>query len=548
MLSSNSDNTNSKMDETSIIEASKEILSLLRSDLTVDINKLKLRVSARHGLAKIPTNSFLMGLDGAEHFRNLLQLKRVRSISGVNIIAVMAAPYPCPHGRCSFCPVEAGVSWSYGSKEPLAMRAIQNSFDPYAQVKSRLSQLTAIGHPVSKVELIVTGGTFPSTPEAYQTYFMKRCLDALNGRDSATLEDAKIYAESTAVRNVGITVETRPDWAKEPHIDRMLRLGVTRIEIGVQTLDDAIYRNMRRGHTVEDVIDSFRIAKDAGLKIVAHMMPGLPGSDPEKDFLDFRQLFTNPDFKPDMVKIYPCLVLKNTEIYGWWLKGIYKPYDNEQAVDLLTRIKEIVPPWIRIMRVQREFPADEIVAGVTKGNLRELALRKLKAEGKRCHCIRCREVGHKMLKEHVYPTEISLVKIEMASSEGTDLFISFEDVKNDILVGYVRLRIPSKKSWRKEIGETPSSIVRELHVYGPIVPVGERNNLAWQHRGFGSTLMALVERISRDDFDAHKILVTSALGTRAYYYKLGYRRNGPYMSKSLRSESAEAATVEPPLA
>jgi elongator complex protein 3 len=429
--------------------------------------------------------------------------------------------------------MEKGFPMSYTSGEPAAMRGLQAGYDPFKQITSRLDQLKAIGHEPSKVELVIQGGTFLAAPVDYQENFVKRCLDAVNGVDSSTLDEAKMRAEFSDVRNVGLTIETKPDWCKQPHVDQMLRFGGTRVEIGVQVIDDAVYELTNRGHTVQDVVEAFQVSRDAGLKIAAHMMPGLPGSDMQKDLASFRTLFEDPRFQPDMIKIYPCLVMEGTELYGWWKSGLYQAYDTEQAVELIAQVKEIVPPWVRIMRVHREFPVQLIVAGVKNGNLRELALRRLQESGKRCRCIRCREVGHRTLKEKVIvePERIRLITRGYEAAEGKELFISLEEPETDVLIGFVRLRIPSKNAHRPEV-EGSGAIIRELHVYGPEVPVGRKYRDTWQHIGLGRRLLAEAEKRAKE-LGAGRILVMSALGTKAYYKRAGYDYAGPYMGKVL---------------
>jgi elongator complex protein 3 len=416
------------------------------------------------------------------------------------------------------------------------MRGSQNNYDPYRQVQSRIHQLAAIGHRVDKVELIVMGGTFPATPHEYQTWFIQRCLDAITGKASASLEEAKVHAETSRIRNVGITVETRPDWCKEPHVDVMLDMGVTRVEIGVQNPSDAIYRLAGRTHTVADVTEATRVAKDAGLKIVYHLMPGMPGSNPAMDFEAFKQVFTDPAFKPDMIKIYPCLVIAGTKTHDWYCEGAYMPYTTEEAANLIAEVKKALPPWVRVMRVQRDIPAGLIVAGVDKSNLRQLVQRKLAEHGERCRCIRCREVGHRMAVDNVVPNleKVEVLSTRYEASEGEEVFISAEDPENDVLIGYLRLRVPSAKAHRPEITAAPSAIVRELHVYGPLVPVGKRSAKAWQHKGYGTILLGEAERVAKEDYGLRKLLVISALGTKQYYMRFGYRRDGVYVSKMLR--------------
>ncbi len=506
-----------------------------------DVNKVKVQISGKQGLNCVVSNSQLIRcLQRSEKQKLLPVLKRktARVISGVTIIAVMTKPWPCPHdGPCSYCPggPSQGVPQSYTGHEPAAMRGIQNNYEPYMQVRSRIAQLEAIGHVVDKAELIIMGGTFPSTPPKYQESFIKECLDALIGAETRNLHDAKKRAETGKIRNVGITVETRPDWAKLTHIDRMLSLGVTRVELGVQNVYNDIYRQVNRGHTVEDVVRATRMLKDAGLKVAYHLMPGLPGSDHARDLAGFRTIFTNADFKPDMIKIYPCLVLKGTEAYEWWRRGQFTPYSTEDAVRLVAEVKKIVPPWIRVMRVQRDIPAYLVEAGVKKSNLRQLALKRLEIEGKKCRCIRCREVGHRWLRDKVKPDaeNVQTVTTVETASNGVDLFISAEDPVNDVLLGYLRLRIPSETAHRPEILATPSSVLRELHVYGPLVPVGKRSAKAWQHKGYGALLLSEAEQISKAEYDRRKVVVISALGAKRYYKRFGYQHDGPYMSKIL---------------
>lgn len=430
-----------------------------------------------------------------------------------------------------------GVPQSYTGFEPAAMRGLQNEFDPYMQVKTRIEQLQSIGHKVDKIELIIMGGTFPATSTDYQEWFVQRCLDAVTHKQSDTLEEAKKNAEVSRIRNVGITVETRPDWAKEKHVDQMLNMGVTRVELGVQNPNDKIYQLVGRTHTVLDVVESTRIMKDSGLKILYHLMPGLPSSNPKKDLQMFKKIFNDADFKPDMIKIYPCLVLEGTKAYNLYKQGTYRPYSNEEAANLISEVKKLVPPWVRIMRVQRDIPAQLIVAGVNKSNLRQIVQQKLIDQGIRCRCIRCREVGHRFRRDMTNPDpeKVEIVTTRYEASEGEELFISAEDQAKDVLVGYLRLRIPSDKAHREDTRTVPCSIVRELHVYGSLVPVGKHLAKAWQHKGYGSVLLVEAERMTLEDYSLKKILVISALGTRQYYMRFGYKYDGVYMSKVLEN-------------
>ena len=525
-------------------KAIREIIDTLLSNPLAtheDVNRLKIKIAAKYHLEAVPANADIITVLRPLEEKKLLPIirrKATRTISGVSVIAVMTQPAPCPQPEpCAYCPggPTQGSPQSYTGYEPAALRGSQNSFDPYEQVQSRIHQLTAIGHKVDKVELIIMGGTFPATPIEYQTRFVQRCLDALTGKPSKSLEEAKANAEVSKTRNVGITVETRPDWAKQPNIDAMLGMGVTRVEIGVQNPDDEIYRLVGRTHTVADVVGATQISKDSGLKIVYHMMPGMPGSNPQKDLHAFRRIFTDPAFKPDMIKIYPCLAIAGTKAYEWYQNGTYQPYTTQEATNLIAEIKKDIPPWVRVMRVQRDIPARLILAGVKRSDVRELAQKKLKEQGTQCQCIRCREVGHRLSVDNIKPNleRIEILTKQYEASEGQELFISAEDPENNVLLGYLRMRVPSAKAHRAEITEVPSAIVRELHVYGQLVPVGNHLEDAWQHKGYGSDLLKEAERLATKQFDLKKLLVISALGTRRYYKRFGYERDGVYVSKRL---------------
>jgi elongator complex protein 3 len=518
-----------------------EKLLLIPAPTRQDLNRIKIETSGKHKIDRIPTNSAILKNAKSSELPKLIEVlkrKTVRSISGVTVIATMTKPYPCPKDSpCAYCPggPPYNVPQSYTGFEPATMRGIQHGFDPYEQVKNRVEQLLAIGHIVDKAEIIIMGGTFPSTPIEYQEFFVKGCLDALNGYVSSSLQETKKAAETGKIRNVGITVETRPDWAKQQHINRLLSLGVTRVELGVQNVYDDIYELVGRGHTVKEVIEATRLLKDSGLKVAYHLMPKLPGSNFERDLEGFKRVFYDKDFKPDMIKIYPCLVLKGTKAYEWWLKGEYQPYTTEEAANLIVEVKKMIPPWVRIMRVQRDIPAHLIAAGVNNSNLREIVHEKMVRAGLKCNCIRCREVGQKMLKENILPDpdKIELLQREYDASEGKEIFLSIEDSENGILIGYLRLRIPSEKAFRPEIKNQNTSIIRELHVYGPLVPVGKRFAEAWQHKGYGGILLCEAERISKKVYGCRKTTVISALGTKRYYMQFGYNYDGVYMSKLL---------------
>jgi elongator complex protein 3 len=508
-----------------------------------DVSCIKTQIAAKHHLTRILSNAEIINvLTPKERIKllTILRRKTTRTISGVTVIAVMTKPQPCPQPEpCAYCPggPKQGVPQSYTGHEPAAMRGSQNNYDPYLQVKSRINQLTAIGHRVDKIELIIMGGTFPATPLEYQTRFIQSCLDAITDMTSKNLEEAKAYAETSRIRNVGITVETRPDWCNQKHVDVMLDMGITRVEIGVQNPSDELYGFSGRIHTVADVKVATRIAKDAGLKIVYHLMPGMPGSNSTQDLAAFKQVFTNPDFKPDMIKIYPCLVIAGTKAYDWYREGSYKPYTTDEASNLIAEVKKTLPPWVRVMRVQRDIPARIIAAGVNKSNLRQIVHQKLAEHGDKCACIRCREVGHRKAMDNVTADldKIQILTTSYQASKGQEIFISAEDPENNVLIGYLRLRVPSAKAHRREIIAAPSAIVRELHVYGQLVPVGTHSSKAWQHKGYGAILLREAERVARECYDSKKLLVISALGTKQYYMRFGYKRDGVYVSKRLEN-------------
>jgi elongator complex protein 3 len=500
------------------------------------LEKAKFQVTRKYNLGYIPSNSeIIKHLTPDERIKLIpvLRRKATRALSGVNVVAVMTEPLECPHGRCAFCPggPDDDSPQSYTGHEPAAMRGAQNEFNPYGQVRSRIEQLEAIGHTVDKIDLIVMGGTFPASEPDYQRSFIKGCLDAITLQPSTTLEEAKLNAEQSETRNVGITFETRPDHLEPHHIDSMLYLGCTRVEIGVQNVYDDIYELVDRGHTIKHVVDGTRVMKDAGLKVCYHMMPGLPGSNMERDFEGFKTVFKDPQFKPDMLKIYPTLVCEGTKLYDWWKAGEYTPFTNEDGVELISKVKEMIPPWVRVMRIQRDIPIHQISAGITKSHMRDLVKENLKAHGKHCNCIRCREVGHRARDGvAIDSNSLRITRRSYEASGGLEEFLCAED-QNETLVGFIRLRIPGENPHRPEITDK-TGLIRELHVYGEMTPVGEESS-DWQHRGWGEQLMDEAERIASEIYDMDNMVVMSALGTKQYYGRLGYQKEGVYVSKSL---------------
>ena len=524
--------------DTDYQQACRAIAAMLEQDGSsslsdADVHRIVRGTAARYRLATVPANEDIIAhLAKGGRYRKLLMVRPAKTASGVAVIAVMPKPYECPHGRCIYCPggIEFNTPLSYTGTEPATRAAQKFSFDPYDQVASKVKHLHARGHDTGKSEIVIVGGTFPFMPAAYQRGFVKSCYDALNGFSSESLAGAMAANEIAENRCVGFTVETKPDYCKEPHVDLMLELGITRVEIGVQSLRDEVYRLVNRGHDLQDVKDSFRIARDSGYKIVAHMMPGLPGSTPEKDVEDFRQLFHDSDFKPDMLKVYPTLVLERTGLYQLHSAGKYRAYSDDDLVNVIVEMKKMVPPYVRIMRVQREIESKDIVAGPKSGNLRQIVLARLHGQGNKCRCIRCREAG--LQRKYPDGKDVGMKRLDYDASGGKEVFLSYESRDGETVLGFLRLRKVARPH-RPELAG--SAIVRELHVYGQVVNVGSTTGAgSYQHQGYGMKLMQEAERVAREELDVGKMVVISAVGTREYYRKqLGYRPDGPYVSKVL---------------
>lgn len=520
------------------------VLSAVSSEPDMDKAALQIaKKDASKGLSldRIPSDAdifqWLLDNDMLDEYSWLLpnlKIKRTRTISGVAPVAVMTSPHECPHGKCITCPggPENETPQSYTGHEPAALRAAQWGYDPFKQVTERLRQLKVTGHSTEKVDLIIMGGTFTAREPEYQVGFIKGCLDALNGSSSTSLKEAQLNNETADHRCIGLTIETRPDWFKQEHIDRSLDLGATRVELGVQSVFDDVLEKMERGHDVQTTIDSTKMAKDSGLKIVYHMMPGLLGSNKERDLEGFRRIFEEPEFKPDMLKIYPTLVVKGTKLYDLWKAGEYEPLDSRQAAKLVADIKELIPPWIRVQRIQRDIPAKLIEAGVDKSNLRQLARNKLKERGTKCRCIRCREAGHALDDEEARDLGTELVVREYDASGGHELFLSLENKEHDVLTGFLRLRIPSEEANRPEIAGKEIAMIRELKVFGAALGIGMKDEEKLQHRGSGKVLLEKAEEMAQS-LGRKRILVNSGIGVRDYYRALGYQTDGVYLGKPL---------------
>jgi len=521
---------------------------------------------------------------------SIMQTKPTRTASGVAVIAVMTKPFKCPHelknGRpCIYCPggpesFFGNVPQSYTGKEPATMRGLRNNFDPYLQIFNRLEQYIVSGHTPEKIELVVMGGTFPSFPDSYKREFIYYCFKAMNdfsdifmkkgfakfdfekfkkffflpgqigderrtqlikekvlklkkAKKKISLSDIEAEQkrnEKSNVRCVALCIETRPDYGLIEQGNEMLDFGCTRVELGVQSIYDDVLWAINRGHYVETTIKSTQILRDLGFKIGYHIMLGLPGSNLRKDAKMMQEIFSNPDFRPDMIKIYPCMVIKGTSLYNMWENKKFSAITADQAASLIADFKETVPEYCRIQRIQRDIPTNVTEAGVEMTNLRQVVDRICKERKIKCRCIRCRELGHVYNKYGILPGNISINTIKYDASNGKEFFIEAEDANKDILVGFCRLRFPSQQL-RKEITKD-SAIIRELHIYGQALSIGAKNEISGQHKGIGKKLLEEAEFVAKK-YKKKKILIISGVGVREYYKKLGYKKEGPYMVKNI---------------
>jgi elongator complex protein 3 len=507
-------------------------LSPLTPPSPEEVHREKLARAKTRGGAGLPSNvDWIRTLPAAEQerYRGVVRRKPTRTLSGVAVVAVMTAPARCPHGRCTYCPggVENASPQSYTGEEPSALRGAQFRWDAEAIARHRVETLESIGHPTSKVEVIVMGGTFPARPRAYQEEVLRGIYDGLNGVRSPSLEAAVARNESAQHRVVGLTVETRPDWCDRRVLPFLLDAGVTRVEIGVECLHDDVLARVGRAHATSDVEAATREARDRGLKVCYHLMLGLPGMDPTSDLADFRRLWEDPGFRPDLLKIYPTLVLPGTPLHDDWKAGRYAPYDTATAAEVLAEMKRIVPPWVRIQRIQRDIPSRLIAAGVRTSNIRQVALARLRAAGLECRCLRCREVGRRASPA---PDALELTRTEYSAARGREAFFAWEDPATGAVAGFLRLRYPSSTTE----GGLAEPVVRELKVLGREVPVGSAadSGSAYQHRGLGSSLLARAkDEVVAGGFAG--LYVTSAVGTRRYYAARGFVRAGSYMRCNL---------------
>ncbi len=539
-----------------------------------DIAKKKVELCQKHALKKIPTDiEVYLNIDEENsELKKILQTKPIRTSSGVAVIALMTKPQSCPHGKCTYCPggqksFFGDVPQSYTGNEPATMRGIRNNYDAYMQVFNRLEQYIAIGQSPEKVELIIMGGTFTASRKEYQEEFVKDAFCAMNDfsemfyeqeefqikkfkeffelpgsikddervmriktkitelktKNKDTMNDAQKRNETSNIRCIGLTIETKPDQGFREHGNEMLKLGCTRVELGVQTLKDNVLKEVMRGHTIEDTKKSIRELKDLGFKLNFHMMPGLPGISFDDEIKVFEELFENEAYKPDMLKIYPLMVMPGTKIHEDYKKGKYRALTTTKAIEILTKIIPKIPEYCRVMRVQRDIPPKHSVAGVDRSNLRQMIDSEIEKQKKEVREIRTREIKGDVIKE---PIKLNINKYD--ASKGKEYFINYTD-SNDKLLGFVRLRIPSQQL-REEITKK-SCIIRELHVYGFASPINTTNSNA-QHRGLGRKLMQKAEEIAKEN-KKDKVIVISGIGVRKYYEKIGYTQEGPYMIKKI---------------
>ncbi len=458
----------------------------------------------------------------AKNIEKILVTRPIRSLSGIVNVSVLTKEYPCP-GKCLYCPIEPGIPKSYVSGEPAVERAKKLKYDPYLQVKKRVEMLQGQGHPTDKIELRIIGGTWSYYPKKYQDWFVKKCFDACNKKFSTNLKKAQKINEKAKHRIIGLSVETRPDFINQKEIERLRGLGATLVEMGVQSIYDDVLKKNVRGHEVKEIILATKLLKDAGFKVLYQIMPNLPGSDLKKDEKTFKELFSNPDFKPDLLKIYPCALLKSAPLYKLWLKGEYRPYSEKQLINLVKKIKKIIPYYVRIQRISRDIPSRLIISGPAKiSNLRQVLAGDMEKNKWRCHCIRCREVrGDYSRKE-----KILLFREKYDASDGKEIFLTFENKDRTKLYSLLRLRLTSDKK----------SIIRELHTYGSLKPISKEQLSAAspQHKGLGKKLVKEAEKITKKEFHLKKISVIAGVGVRSYFRKAGYRLENTYMVKSLR--------------
>lgn len=454
-----------------------------------------------------------------------IRLKPSRTLSGVTVVTVLTKPYPCP-GKCIFCPTDVRMPKSYLPDEPGAMRALHHEFDPYDQVRARLEAYHAVGHPTDKVELLILGGTWNSYRRDYQEWFVRRCFDAMNGVDSDTLTEAQARNEDARHRNVGLVVETRPDHVDPAELAWFRTLGVTKVQMGAQSLDDRVLALNRRGHTVAETLAATALLRAAGFKIVLHWMPNLLGASLESDREDFSRLWEG--FCPDEIKIYPTQLLANAELHEYWQRGEYQPYETEELIELLVGVKPEIPRYCRVNRVIRDIPSTNVVEGNRRTSLRQDVQRELRWRGRRCQCVRCREVRRRSVSFE----RLAFEDLKYRAEAAEERFLSFV-TPEDRLAGFLRLSLPAPAAPHTGMADLDgAAIIREVHVYGQSLPVGAEQPGAAQHIGLGSDLIERAEMIARER-GFRRMAVIAAVGTRRYYQDRGFARGEYYMVKPL---------------
>lgn len=458
--------------------------------------------------------------------RVLLQTKPVRSQSGVTVVTVLTKPYPCP-GECVFCPTDFRMPKSYLHDEPGAQRAERYKFDPYEQTAGRIRALEQIGHPVDKIELLILGGTWSSYRRDYQEWFIKRCFEAMNGVESDTLAAAQAYNATAVRRNVGLVVETRQDHITAEELRWFRYLGVTKVQVGIQSLDERVLALNRRGHDVQATRDAFRLLRLAGYKIHGHWMPNLLGATVASDVADYGRLWSDPAIRPDELKIYPTMLLQNAELYAYWQRGEYKPYTEEEVIDVVARCKVQTPRYVRLTRIIRDIPTTNVVEGFKKANLRQIAQQQMAKQGLHCQCIRCREVK----RQRLALDDLRLTIESYETDATTEHFLSFVTA-DDQIAGFLRLSLPQQNVALPIPELAGHAMIREVHVYGPALAVGEESQGEAQHMGMGTQLVEKAREMARAG-GYGRIAVISAIGTREYYRKLGFHLDGLYMTAVL---------------
>lgn len=467
-------------------------------------------------------------IEASPTFRRLLTLKATRSNSGIVVVSVLTKPYNCP-GRCIYCPTEKNVPKSYLSQEPAVMRAIMMEYSPYLQVQNRLKSLKLTGHSIDKVNIRVIGGTFSFYESDYKEWFMKELYRACNDFESADsgersmLLDEQNRNETAKVRVVETSVETRQDYINESELESFRRFGITKVELGVQSIYDDVLLLNQRGHDAEETVRATKLLREYGFKVAYQMMLNLPGSNFQRDLEMMKALFTDERFKPDHLKIYPLALVKEAKIYQMYLRGEYKPYNKEELTALLIEVKKDIPYYCRVERVIRDIPANYIVEGGAKAsNLRQFVQEEMKKKGLTCNCIRCREAGAASLgRKDDIP---QLFRMDYEASGAKEIFLSFESQDRKVLYSILRLRIDDRGF----------GMVREMHTYGEQVGVGEKGELGvTQHLGLGKKLLLEAEHILKEEFGILKIKVIAGIGVREYFLKRGYAESETYMVKDL---------------